>query len=73
MQRLALAALAALPMAAAGALAVPADPAPIVGGVEVGEVVDFTFRHSVLGSMGESSLADFRGKPVLIGHSRNQE
>lgn len=66
MQRLALAAMAALPMVAAGALAVPADPVQPTGGVEVGEVVDFTFRHAVSGSMGESSLADFRGKPVLI-------
>ena len=63
MQRLALAALAALPLAAAGALSVTADS---TSGVEIGEVIDFTFRQPITGSMGEMSMADFRGKPVLI-------
>lgn len=60
MKRLAFPALAALPLAIAAASTAPAD------GVEVGEQVDYTFRSPIVGAMGEASLSDFHGKPVLI-------
>ncbi|MEO0650221.1 MAG: hypothetical protein AAFZ65_06050 [Planctomycetota bacterium] len=39
-------------------------PAP--GGVEVGEQVEYDFATDFLGAPGPASLADLRGRPVLI-------
>lgn len=35
-------------------------------GVAVGEEVSYTFRAAPLGGMGVTSLADLKGKPVLV-------
>lgn len=35
-------------------------------GVSVGEEVAYTFRSAPLGGMGVTSLADLKGKPVLV-------
>ena len=61
MKRLALASIAAIPLAGL-ALAVSSP----VDGVEPGDKVEYTFRTPLVGALGESSMADFLGKPVLI-------
>jgi len=63
MQRTALAALVALPLAA---IPFATGMTPALDGVELGEKVEYTFRSPVLGAMGASSMSEFLGKPVLI-------
>lgn len=36
------------------------------GGVEVGQEVNYNFRETPVGAVGVSSLADLRGKPLMI-------
>ncbi len=43
-----------------------ASPAVIEGGPEVGSVIDFKFSTPPLNSDGMKSLAELRGRPVLI-------
>jgi hypothetical protein len=50
--------------AAALLLGLAAPPAP--QGVGVGEEVAYTFRTAPLNAMGVTSLADLRGKPVVV-------
>jgi hypothetical protein len=51
-------------LAAAGLLLGLAAPSP--QGVGVGEEVAHTFRTAPLNAMGVTSLADLRGKPVVV-------
>ncbi|QDU67810.1 hypothetical protein [Engelhardtia mirabilis] len=61
MQRTVIAAIAAIPLAAAAF----AFPAPVEG-VEPGDKVEYSFRNPIVGALGQSDMSDFLGKPVLI-------
>lgn len=40
--------------------------APAQEGAQVGDVIEFTFQSEPAGRAGVASMADLRGKPVLI-------
>ena len=56
-------ALTACALALTLSSAVSAPPADVV---QVGDLVEYTFETDFLGDPGPGSLADLRGKPVLI-------
>jgi hypothetical protein len=53
-------------VAAAVASATLLVAAPQQGAVEPGDLVEYTFRGTMLGEPGPASLAELRGRPVLI-------
>jgi hypothetical protein len=52
-------------MVAFGLIAATTTPTTS-GGVEVGDLVEYTFRSDFLGEPGPGAIKDLRGKPVLI-------
>ena len=46
--------------------ALSASALPAQDGVQPGDKPEYTWRSELFNGMGASSLADFRGKPVLI-------
>ncbi len=56
--------LSIVSVAAAAALALATAPAGAQ--IQVGDRPEFTFRDGLYGVPGATSLADFRGKPVLV-------
>jgi hypothetical protein len=58
----------ALSLAGAGALALllSSSVATEVASIEVGDNVSYTWRKPLINGMGQQSLADLSGKPILV-------